>query len=499
MANSEGKSEYAGLDRLLGWIKRKVPYFWSNWISAAGSMLAVVSVLLLIVMLALYVYKAFLQRQSNPYVDLIGFMVLPAILGAGVVLVVVGNIFRRIQRRRGVPDAHAIEIGGMFLLRKAVIAGGITLILLIGVGVFSYEAYHFTDSNEFCLNVCHQVMAPEGTTYSRSPHAHVPCVSCHIGPGASWFVQAKLSGIRQVFAVLSNSYHQPIPTPVENLRPARETCEVCHWPTKFHGAKLVVKQHFEPDRDNTPTYTANVLKVGGLPQPGGSATGIHWHVDPRNQVRYRHLDAERHDIVEVIQNMPDGEIRYLREDADPDDDSGQWRVMDCIDCHNRPTHIYEQPETAVDEAMASRQLDPAIPYLRRESVRVLREVQPGENTADLIAERLREIYHEDHADDLAALEGQLATITPVLTDILERNVFPQMAIDWHTYPSNLGHFDEEGELAETGCFRCHDDEHVSADGATISQDCENCHAVLAWREEDWEGIHGVSSEFLTHR
>jgi hypothetical protein len=37
-----------------------------------------------------------------------------------------------------------------------------------------------------------------------------------------------------------------------------------------------------------------------------------------------------------------------------------------------------------------------------------------------------------------------------------------------------------------GCFRCHDDEHRTADGQTISQDCSTCHSLLAVEEENPE-------------
>jgi hypothetical protein len=468
--------------------------FWANGWTVAGSVLVLAALFLLVVFLGLHLYGALLARPAHPYVGLIGFMVLPGLLVLGWVLIGFGQLVRRLRSRRTGSAGPALE--GERLLRRGATVGLITAVVLVVLGTFSYEAYHYTDSVGFCLEVCHQVMRPEGVAYARSPHANVACVDCHIGPGASWFVRSKLSGLRQVVAVLADSYSRPIPTPVENLRPARETCEVCHWPARFHGAKLTVRQHFEPDRPNTPTVTALVLKVGGLPRPGAPATGVHWHVDPRNEVRYRAADAERREILEVVQSTPEGEVRYLREGVDPDGDGGVWRVMDCIDCHNRPTHVFELPEQAVDEALADGRLDPALPYLRREAVRALRAVQPGDDTADSLASWLRATYEREHPEDLAALSGALPATTRELAAILERNVFPGMAITWGTYPINLTHFDAAGELSDGGCFRCHDEEHVSAGGQTISQDCDACHTVLAWREEEWAGLSGLGEEFL---
>ena len=99
--------------------------------------------------------------------------------------------------------------------------------------VGSYKAYEFTDSVNFCGQLCHTVMYPEFTAYQASPHARVACVDCHVGSGASWYVKSKLSGARQVYYTAMGTYPRPIPTPVANLRPAPQTCEQCHWPKKF--------------------------------------------------------------------------------------------------------------------------------------------------------------------------------------------------------------------------------------------------------------------------
>jgi len=122
---------------------------------------------------------------------------------------------------------------------------------LILLSLVSYNAFEFTESVTFCGKLCHQVMEPEHTAYLSLPHARVPCVECHVGSGASWYVKSKLSGARQVLAVLLDSYQRPIPVPIKDLRPARETCEQCHWPEKFYGAQLIQNPHFRYDKDNT--------------------------------------------------------------------------------------------------------------------------------------------------------------------------------------------------------------------------------------------------------
>jgi len=477
--------------RFRRWFDDKLPIFWDNWLAASGSMIMLVAVFLMILMFFLYLYNAVIGRESNAYVDLIGFMVLPVVLIGGAVLLGLGNLLRRArEKREGRRHVMTFFAGADVIRRAALVAGG-TFLFLIGIGLFSYEAYHYTESNQFCSYVCHEVMAPEATAHASSPHANVHCVDCHIGPGADWFVRAKLTGVRQVFAVMTGDFHRPIPTPVEELRPARETCEICHWPEKFHGSRLVTYQRFAEDAANTPLTTALVLHVGGPSgaETSGPASGIHWHVDPGNEVRYRHVDQKRNEIAEVIQSTPEGEIRFLRDDADPEDTEGSWRVMDCLDCHNRPSHIYDLPHRAVDLALA----------VRKEAERVLRELDPAGDTAALVAGRLRAIYDEEHPEDLAALEVSLEATAATLAQILERNVWPQMQITWNTYPSHLSHFDEFGEFSTSGCFRCHDGRHEAESGEMITMDCEACHAVLAMEERNWRGLQGMTAEVFLRR
>jgi hypothetical protein len=475
------------------WFQSRLPFFWHNWICSLGSILVIISTSLLLMFLLLFAFNAMAGRHNSPYLDLVAFMVLPAVLVGGALILLVGNLVHRLRIKSGHPPREATILGGDLLVKRMAMVAVVCLVVLVGLGGFSYEAFHYTESNEFCATVCHQVMEPEATSYERSPHSRVKCVACHIGPGAEWFVQAKISGIRQVWAVMTDSYHRPIASPVENLRPARETCEVCHQPDKFHGARILVRKHFEPDEENTETVTANLMHIGGPEQEGMPARGIHWHVDPRNEVRYRHTDRQRQNIVEVVQKTADGEIRYLKNGAEAES-GGEWRTMDCLDCHNRPTHQYELPDQALDAAFAAGLLDSDIPWLRKEAQQVLMHTTPGENTQQEITDRLVQIYRDAHPDALAALEAGLQPTAAQLAEILERNVFPYMKIEWGTYSSNLSHFDGEDELGTSGCFRCHTDEHETEDGHYIAQDCDICHEVLAYREEGWEGLGGIDVE-----
>ena len=123
--------------------------------------------------------------------------------------------------------------------------GSVVFLFLSALG--AYKSYHYTESVGFCGKLCHRIMEPEYTAYQHSPHARVTCAECQVGTGANWYVKSKLSGLYQVYAAMTNNYPRPIPTPVENLRPARETCEECHWPQKVYGKQQRKEIYYLPD------------------------------------------------------------------------------------------------------------------------------------------------------------------------------------------------------------------------------------------------------------
>ena len=171
--------------------------------------------------------------------------------------------------------------------------------------------------------------------------------------------------------------------------------------------------------------------------------------------------------------------------------------MDCIDCHNRPTHIFETPAGALDRAFTDGLLDRKVPWLRDATEKALFAVTPGAHTAEHAAAFLDSLYTADHPDALAAMRAESDSTAAQVAAILERNVFPQMNVTWGTYGTNLGHMDLNGEIDMIGCFRCHDDGHSSEDGRTISQDCDACHELLTERETDRSALPDFVSAVLT--
>jgi hypothetical protein len=440
----------------------------SNWISATGG---VVTTLAFMLFVTTFVFLSLHGGGHNAYAGLFAFVIVPGMFVAGLVLIPVGLL---IYRRQLKARLAALEERPARLLRLVAV---LTVVNLAVAGTGGFEALHYMDSQEFCGTLCHEVMSPTYNAYVDSPHARVACVECHIGPGASWFVKSKMSGLRQVAAVLFDTYQRPIPTPVHDLRPARDTCEQCHWPDKFAGDRLVVRTHFDEDEAVTPSSTVLVLKTGGV-RPDGTATGIHWHVHPGNAVTYLATDDKRMEIPWVKYRDADGNERvYTTDGYDPENPpDGKLRTMDCVDCHNQPSHAFQDPENALDQAIAAGTISRDLPFVRKVGLEALKEMWTRDSARDGIRKRLEARYAVD-GQLPEALAPKVAAASDALADIWLRNIYPEMGITWGTYPSMTAHL---------GCMRCHDGEHLDDDGVEISMDCENCHVMLAQKEEDPE-------------
>ena len=422
--------------------------------------------------------------ESHPYIGIITYLLLPGLFVLGLLMILIGLVWRVRRARKHLTLA---DIDQMAVARKISIAhaGQIILLLsMINLVVFAlvgYRGFHYTESVAFCGQTCHEVMHPEFETYARSPHAKIRCVECHIGPGAGWFVKSKLSGARQLIAVMADTYSRPIETPVHNLRPARDTCEVCHRPDIFHGNLVRVLEHFEPDEQNTRTYTVLNMRVGGGDGDARTPHGIHWHVSRDHEVRYYATDRKRENIVWVEQrSVRDGTRRVWTNPDDPSEPpaGAEIRSMDCVDCHNRPTHIYLPPEEALDEWMATDRIDAGIPWIRKIAFEVLtRRYETTEAAMDAIAQ-MPDLYRERYPGAWAEHEQAVRATVPEVQAIHRAYVFPEMRIQWNTYSSLIGHATPHTQA----CFRCHNGILRDEAGAPITLDCNSCHFILANRE-----------------
>jgi len=452
----------------------------NNLITIFGAILATLSSVLIIILMI----TEFIAGLENPYTSILSYMILPLLFLIGLIAIPIG-IWRR--RRLLLASGTSQEEIGRYprfdfndphLRRLAAVVLGLTGINAIIFGSSTYFAIHYMESVKFCGTVCHTVMKPEYTAYGGSPHSRVRCVECHIGPGAPWFVRSKVDGLRQVWRTALDIYAKPIQTPIHNLRPAKETCEQCHWPKMHHGDKLRVFARFGTDEANTPSYSAMLLKTGGGGFDFGRYGGIHWwHIFSDNRIRYV-ADESRQEITWVELTTPTGEVRSYTRDEDEPPSAEQIqtdaRVMDCVDCHNRPTHLFPIPSYALDELFQNRPELLELPYFKRESLRAIKAKYPThESGLEGVRQALLDFYRGEYPE-LAAQRPEIVKLgVQSAAEIYGRSVFPEMNVNWDTHPNNLGHEDFPG------CFRCHDDELATADGEhVIPQDCDTCHTFL---------------------
>ncbi len=439
-----------------------------NWLTYAGGVVALGSFFAFVLLFVIDVFA----RISNPYMGILAYVVAPGFLFLGLGMVGLGAWWqRRSEKRSGVVDGAgllSVDLSRPTDRKKLrwFVVGSVIFLLCTAIG--SYQTYHVSESVQFCGQTCHVPMKPEFTAYQNSPHARVACVECHVGHGAEAFVAAKMNGVHQLIGVITADFDRPIKTPIKNLRPARETCEQCHWPQKFSGNIDRTYQSFLADATNTPYAVRLSLNVGGADPAHGPVGGIHWHVSQDNKIEYIATDDRRQVIPWVRVTDAKGVVtEYRVPNFTNDIASYNIRSMDCIDCHNRPSHRYRSPNDAVNYAMSIGKIDPTLPWVKSNAVAVLVKKYKTEDEAlENISATLRATYPDN------AVTGKLVT---EVQNIYRQNFFPEMKADWRAYPENIGHKDWPG------CFRCHDERHVAmgTKKKIPASDCKSCHTILS--------------------
>ena len=456
----------------------RLPPSVKNWISLAGVTIVLISLFMIVF---LFTVTVILHKQAA-YLGLLVYILLPGVMIAGLLIIPLGMYLKvRRERKTGVCDVPGwprIDLNETHQRNAALIfiIGTIFFLFLSAVG--SYNAFEYTESVSFCGTLCHGVMEPENVAHKNSAHARVSCVACHVGPGVDWYVRSKLSGLYQVYAVASNSFPRPIPTPIENLRPARAVCEQCHWPQKFYGRQYLVRTHFLQDQANTRWDIGLTLKVGPPEQGSGYLSGIHWHVNSHVKIEYIAADDKREELPWVrYTNLDTGKVLVFEDRENPPAPEltkvEKPRLMDCLDCHNRPSHSYLAPNEFLDQAMTSGQLPSDLPAFKAEATRLCsREYGTLDEASTAIRQGLTSLYRDKYPQvwqkRQAAVEGAIG----VVQEMFARNIFPEMKVSWRAYPDHSGH------LESNGCFRCHNGRHQAASGEVISNDCNLCHDIV---------------------
>lgn len=421
---------------------------------------------------------------TNAYIGLITYMLFPSLFILGLMFIPVGwHVYRKrmnatgrelLNRRFSQEELQASGFGSHVFRTIAVF----TVINLLFIALAGFRTLKFMDGAEFCGTACHKVMNPEWTTYRQSPHARVACVECHVGEGVEALISSKLSGLRQMIKATLNTYERPVPTPVHNLRPARETCEKCHWPEKFYGNRLKIIHRYDLDEKSTPRYTTLSLKIDS--GKGTAKNGIHWHISPETEVRYASVEDKRTEILWVeVRNTKTNTPgkRYINQNYPDAASSGaeKPRIMDCVDCHNRATHIYEDPAFALDERIAKGLADISMPFAKRVMLEAITANYPGKEAAEQgIANHIAGFYRRHYPLVPGAKHAAMDGLIKTSLEVYNRNIHHQMNVEWGTYPSFLSH--HKG----SGCFRCHNEHLRDSSGGMIDHDCTMCHSMLAY-------------------
>ena len=462
----------------------KLKYYSRNWITIIGALIASVNLLLIIV---LFIVSTILNKNDT-YLGLFIYIILPGFLLLGLIMIPIGIAVSRKRALGSSPDEKkklpAIDLNNPGHRRAFIVFTIVTVIILFFSTYGSFEAYHLTESVEFCGTLCHKVMEPEYTTYQSSSHANVACVECHVGTGTSWYVKSKLSGLRQVYVTITKTYPTPIETPLHDLRPARETCEKCHWPKKFYSRNLHSNKYYLADSLNSEWNILLQMKTGPEYSDLGFVEGIHWHINPEIEIEYISENDKREVITyvkyfnkatgeTVVYRNPDNEISDSTLAASPS------RTMDCIDCHNRPSHNYNSPPVYFDKAMLTAEVSQDIPFIKRTAMGILKNTFTDKDTALMqIRDGIMSYYRSEFGDFYRKDSARIDQSVTALQKAYSQNTFARMKVSYDAYPDHIGHLETEG------CFRCHNDLFTSENGEKITRDCNLCHTIIGQGRHD---------------
>jgi NapC/NirT cytochrome c family, N-terminal region len=437
-------------------------------LAIAGALITTASA---VVFIALTI-AAFAGMFANPYAGLVIFIAIPAVFVSGLVMIPAGMWLQRKKLERH-PDAPAgwqvFDFRERRVRHIALAVVALTAVNGIIVLLAGYGSLHYMESPAFCGQTCHVPMTPQFTAWQAGPHAKIACVSCHIGEGPKAFVHAKLAGVRQLAHVITGKIPQPIP-PGAHMPPGTQagTCVGCHQASHVTGDRIRVIREYADDEANTETMTVLQMYLGG---PAANGRSIHRHADPSLRIEYVANEKSREAIPYVKVTNAKGEVKEYRAAGNTAAVAADTlKTMDCVDCHNTMGHpIAPTAARAVDEAIAAGLISRALPYVRREGVRLLTATYPSHDAAAPEIERgLREVLLKQAGADQQAVQQAVAA----LQALYRRNVFPTMKVTWGSYPDHRGHIDSPG------CVRCHDDSLTAPDGTAISGDCELCHKEI---------------------
>ena len=406
----------------------------TNWVGLSGVVVTSTVFVLFLIFELLHLTGI----MTSAFIGLVSYLALPAFFVAGLILIPLGWLLHRRRTGLTTTDLLSERFDEEWLQHKAVGSTlslwvvGLTLVNLLFLGVGSIRMLKFMDEPSFCGTACHSVMSPEWAAYQESPHSRVKCVSCHVGQGVEALIDSKINGMWQMISVTLDLYERPIPTPVHNLRPSRETCEQCHWPQKFIGDRVQSFTSYDFDEASTPKYTMLKLKVGS--GEGDNQGQIHWHVSAENEIRYSSTEFERQEMAWVKVKQADGSFKAFRnKELARNVKSEPERVMDCVDCHNRVTHIYDDPEDVVDRAITKGEIDHSLPFVKRAALGALTgSWSDREGAMRGIENDFGGFYRREYPNIATTKADAIDSAIEVLRASNRKSIHHRMNIDWNS-------------------------------------------------------------------
>ena len=478
-------------------MKRILPAVFYNPLTVAGSVIAVFNLGLMVFLLIV----DFLAKRPRPYSDLIILLILPLFILIGIAFIILGIVRQRRRQKTGLPT----EEQRLFVLdfnnekqRRLVVLLSIGFIFLTLLYSFAmFKGYEFVESVPFCGRVCHTVMGPEFRAHAFSYHGEVECSACHVGSGTQYFVLSKLRGTKELYDLLSNTFPRPIPVPVRDLRPSKDTCQTCHGPRYAFTENLQGRKYYLSDTKNTEWEIGLLFKIGAGRVLTDKPPIMHWHYAVARQIEYATADPKREVIPWIRAIGFDGKARIYR--AQGGNTSGkeplpeQKRVMDCIDCHNRIGHEYYPPDRILNVLLSLKLVDPLLPDIKSTAVQALGgNYSSREAARSGIKDAIMEFYQKKYSDVATLKKAELERVIVTLQDLYDRNYDPIMKVSWKNFPSQKGH------MYSPGCFRCHDGKHKSDDGAVLSKDCNLCHLLVRKQMEKENKLAVLTEETYPH-
>lgn len=470
--------------------KRRLIASLYNYVSMAGGLLALTAFGVTLTLMLM----EWASGQENPYLGIITYILMPSIMIVGLLLVPFGvwRLRRREKKGEGAVKLPVLDLNNpQHRLTATVFTVG-SMILVVFTSLGTFRVYEFSESNSFCGETCHSVMAPEFVTNQHSSHAEVECVTCHVGSGATHYIKAKFNGVNQLMGVITGNFARPIETPVHTMRTGKEICQSCHVPEKDHGLYHLRSERYKFNKRNSRYVYDLLINVGGLDAESGDAWGAHWHAF--NRVEYAPADQRHLTIPWFRVTNADGTTRtYGVPEAEPPADN--WVTMDCMSCHNRKAHAFLPPQVAVDDALATGKISRDLLRIKDAGVSALNKAAEQEDKDQGLATIAAEIttYYEDEEPEVLEEQGdEVKRAIAVVQGIYGDNYFPNMKTNWTSHPNHMGHY------VYPGCVRCHDGNHESDDGKVLEYDCSSCHSIIAFEDSKGEITADLSGLEYVH-